>query len=49
MDSRNKIKFYVTPDGTCSMRAFTVKNFKLLDSDGIFMQTGLQQHAEVKE
>lgn len=49
MDSKDRIKYYVKPDGTCIVRAFTVKNFKFYDVDGIIMQSVLQRRAEAKD
>ena len=43
MDSKTVIKYYVLPNGTAVVRAFTVKNFIFLDEDACKVMHPLQQ------
>ena len=43
MDSKNSIKYYVLPNGTAVVRAFTVKNFIFFDEDACKVMRPLQQ------
>ena len=49
MDSKSEIKFYVLPDGTHIVRAFTVKNFVLYDKDGLRMSRPLARRRHVRK
>lgn len=49
MDSKTEIKYYVKPDGTCVVRAFTVKNFIFYNTGDVILEKPLRNRVGVNK
>ena len=49
MDPRTEVKYYVRPDGTCVVRAFTMKKIIFYDGDNVILGKPLLNRKGVKK